>query len=459
MKVAIWGTGILYQRYKHYLDECDVCFLIDSDAGKQGHTFENRIVYAPEQVDYTQCDYIVILVKKYEEIEQKLFGLGVEERKIIHYFELGKIVSIEPVVKCSGTSVKLGSWMERNKQTKIMLVSHNFSRTGVPIALMNLAILLKKMGYAVIYTSVGTGSLTEELEKNDIDYVSDMMMFLEEQQFKDDLKNFDLFILGTVALAEYISFFSQLNKPVMWWIHETFENMFHNNACMAKKENVHIFAGGKRVQTAIKKYWGMDSKELLYYLPQKAVMEKKKSSARYTFAVMGTYENRKGQDILAKTVQDFFGDYRDKIEVVFVGGAYNAEQRAFSEELKKNYPQFTYMAEMSADELERFFAQVDVLVCPSREDPMPIVVTQAMQKGIPCIISKNVGQAEYIQHGINGFVFESEDSEELAYCMEEIIKNPLKVIEVGKEGERTFNDRFAEKCMKNALEEIFRQLL
>ena len=60
-----------------------------------------------------------------------------------------------------------------------------------------------------------------------------------------------------------------------------------------------------------------------------------------------------------------------------------------------------------------------VLVLPSWEEAFGLVIVQALQSGVPCIVSDRVGAADLIQHRSNGSIFPAgnEDAllEELRY--------------------------------------------
>jgi len=71
MKLAIWGTGGIYQLYKKSLKEENIVFLIDNNIEKQGSIIDNKLVFAPNKVDYSRLDYILIFTNAYEEKMQK----------------------------------------------------------------------------------------------------------------------------------------------------------------------------------------------------------------------------------------------------------------------------------------------------------------------------------------------------------------------------------------------------
>ena len=94
------------------------------------------------------------------------------------------------------------------------------------------------------------------------------------------------------------------------------------------------------------------------------------------------------------------------------------------------------------------------MVCPSRDDPMPIVITQALQNGIPCIVSDAVGHMEYFSEGKGGSVFQSENVKELAKYISEYVGNKELIIQKSKEAKRIFTDHFSESAMRENLTHI-----
>lgn len=82
------------------------------------------------------------------------------------------------------------------------------------------------------------------------------------------------------------------------------------------------------------------------------------------------------------------------------------------------------------------------MVCPSREDSLPIVMTEAMMYSKPCIASDSTGTADYIKDGINGFVCKTEDSEDLCEKMRYFIHHQEKIEIMGKEARKVYEEYF-----------------
>ena len=88
------------------------------------------------------------------------------------------------------------------------------------------------------------------------------------------------------------------------------------------------------------------------------------------------------------------------------------------------------------------YSKIDIVVCPSREDPLPIVMTEAMMYRKPCIASDSTGTADYIKDGINGFVCKTEDSEDLCEKMRYFIHHQEKIEIMGKEARKVYEEYF-----------------
>lgn len=63
--------------------------------------------------------------------------------------------------------------------------------------------------------------------------------------------------------------------------------------------------------------------------------------------------------------------------------------------------------------LARIFREMDVVVLPSAEEAFGLVVVQALNCGVPCVVSDRVGAADLIREGKNGSIVPFGDAEAL----------------------------------------------
>lgn len=73
------------------------------------------------------------------------------------------------------------------------------------------------------------------------------------------------------------------------------------------------------------------------------------------------------------------------------------------------------------------FKQATCIVCSSRDDPMPVFMTEGMMMSKICICSENTGTATLIENGKNGFVYANNDYKELANKIMYVIDNNDKI--------------------------------
>ena len=138
------------------------------------------------------------------------------------------------------------------------------------------------------------------------------------------------------------------------------------------------------------------------------------------FITIGYIEYRKGQDILLKAIKLLPQEIRKQAKFYFVGQ--NTSMLA-QEVIKqaKNIPEVIVTGAVDRDTVNEMLKQSDVMICPSREDPMPTVCAEAMMHGVPCLVSDAIGTAEYIRTGKNGLVFQNGNikmlAEYIAWCV------------------------------------------
>ncbi len=79
---------------------------------------------------------------------------------------------------------------------------------------------------------------------------------------------------------------------------------------------------------------------------------------------------------------------------------------------------------LNQTELPRAYAAADIFVLPSRSEPWGLVVNEAMNFGLPVVVSDGVGCAEdLVEHGANGFVFAHDDTESLAEALRILVRD------------------------------------
>ena len=73
------------------------------------------------------------------------------------------------------------------------------------------------------------------------------------------------------------------------------------------------------------------------------------------------------------------------------------------------------------EELAQYYRASDVFILPSESEPWGLVVNEAMEFGLPVILSNQVGSVPALLHeGMNGLSFPAGNSGALAQCIERL---------------------------------------
>ena len=146
------------------------------------------------------------------------------------------------------------------------------------------------------------------------------------------------------------------------------------------------------------------------------VMSGAEKAARTEIIFTGRLVHEKGLDVLLDALRPLFAEYAD-LHLTLVGPG---DQRAALEAQAAAYgftDRLTFTGVMAAEQVQSRMAAADLLVLPSRGDGWGMVVNEALAVGVPVIVSDACGASDLIRHGVNGYVFRSEDTRALHDCL------------------------------------------
>jgi len=100
-----------------------------------------------------------------------------------------------------------------------------------------------------------------------------------------------------------------------------------------------------------------------------------------------------------------------------------------------------------------FLGHASIYFNPSHASPNPRARTEAMLCGMAVVTTDTHGESEYIEHGVNGYV--SNDLDELAECLRELLADRALAERIGRAGRETAQNIFSSE----AFLERWRQLI
>jgi glycosyltransferase involved in cell wall biosynthesis len=339
---------------------------------------------------------------------------------------------------------------------KILLVIHEFSRTGAPYAILYLAqSLLSINGVPPVIISPKDGPIREEFQKEGFVTIVDPLLF-NYQYYSPEacgfVQGFERVIVTSLACHNFVRYFRGVGKRLVWWIHET-DVGFTLAAKMGADLPLlfsaceSIWLGSPLCFPPASQYAAQDKLHLLLYgCTDTASPHRRHDSGKIIFSIVGSVEERKGQDIFLDAVELLPRELRCKAIFRIIGSPLpNDRSVSFCNKISMRaarIPGVECIANMPLETLQKFYSESSVIVSASRDDPMPIVITQGLMFSVVCLCSSVIGHAKLLKDGENGLIFASESAEELSEKMGWILQNPTELINLGTAGRALYEKYF-----------------
>lgn len=438
MRVIIFGTGAVYAKNKKKLSELNIVAFLDNNLDKQGTYLNGKFVDSPENIKKYEFDYILIASVHYKEMREQLNVLGVDSKVIIDAENRGYWDQIRKTEMYELTE-------NSSADKKILLITHDFSLTGAPIMLYYAAKILKKNGYDVTVCSKEDGPLKHDYLSNGIS-----VWIFENYDFSDYEINwyftkYSMIFVNTAVLCELVKKLENVDAPVMWWLHEE-DNIYKEYQIkeIPKYENLYVYCVSKRAISSYEKYSGyMNAKLLIYGIPDetyKSQINCKTDNRKIIYAIIGCVSERKGHDIFMSSIKKNWDKWKDNSEFWVIGVMTEAQRKEMEATGKVKV-----FGSIDHGDLLKIYSEIDVVVCPSRNDPMPVVLAEAMMNKKICVASDMTGTAEMIIPYENGLVCHAGDVDSLSQQIEWILDHKEQLGSMGEKAYEVYRQNFSQE--------------
>ena len=450
-RILIFGTGQYYQKRKEKVLNDEVIGFLDNDENKQHKILEGRYIYSPDEIRELEFDYVLLMSKSSISMKQQLLDMGVKEESIIDYACYYKIKPFTEIkVFCSDNQNEI---VEQEKL--VLLISHELSNTGAPIVLYYMAKLLHKNGYYPVIISGTEGVLQKTILYDRIPLIisENVNNFL----IKMLLRKAIMTICNTLETGYLVEDCACLCKKVVWWLHEGEASYREMTMAYCKKNfmpNVRILAVSELTKKTFCKYTLEDRniKVFPYGIPDKG-NKRKKIGNKIKFFLAGTISKRKGQDIMVEAIQLLTNEELERSEFIFAGAIW--EKDVYEKIQRCTLSQVSYKGQLTISEMQELYEDIDIVVCPSREDPLPVVLTEGMMNAKACIMSDNTGMALLIKDKKQGIICKAGNVDSLVEQIRWVIHNTDKVEDIMKNGRKFYEENFTMRAFERRILDIF----
>ena len=352
---------------------------------------------------------------------------------------------------------KLQAYLQDTKpyQYRVLFVSHEMSLTGAPLVLMNFAKMVHESGNQAVIVSPVDGPLRAEAERFGIPVAVVPDLFASNDTL-DLVYPFNLVVACTIASAKVVKDLNGMDIPVVWWIHEamvSYHPGFLANMPQTLEKNIHVYSVCEYAKNMLLKFRPQyDSNILPYYMDDFANVESNSSFAlpphgnKKVFTMVGSMEVRKGQDILVNAIRMLPRNILEKCLFVIVAKKYHEPFAKMVDDLCEDYPQnVIYYEQLSRDDIANLYKETDCLLCASRDDPLPCVITEALAVGKPAICSEHTGYAAILKEMNSGLVYKNDDPQLLAEAIEKYLTKPNLQKKLQRNTRSTYEKHFTQK--------------
>lgn len=346
----------------------------------------------------------------------------------------------------------------------ILLLSHDLSMTGAPMALLNMAISLRKQGMNPVMISHTSGQFKKEIRKSKIPLLifPDLDGKITRYEWPKFLSNFNTIVFNTIETIRRCKNFDMPNIKKVLWAHEAVLAYAVPDKVADINREINnffdkIYTVGDYAHHALVNNCNVTKKveSLLYGMNDfnKPLSSYHQDDKTYKIALIGSISHRKGHDILIKALEHIPDDIKSRLKIYMAGPI--SDQNIFNQIKSSKYCK--YMNQLSHDKLMNLVNECDLLICPSIDDPMPIVCTEAFILQKPIIVSdiSATGTAQFVTHKKNGYLVPPNDPECLAKAITDVFMDRKNWKTIGKNARKIYEENFAmshfDKNVKNMI--------
>ena len=307
-------------------------------------------------------------------------------------------------------------------EKSILVFSHQLSRTGAPIVLLDLVRIMKKEGYKVAVISFMDGSLKEEYKKEGIPVLVYNSKYINEELIDVLSRYFGTWFINTLVLWTFVAYAKNRHIKVIWWMHENeqFYQIMQKEYCkLVKTKNMRFLAAGPYVQRMISTYMNTESEIL-------------------NFGVKEDHE---------------------RSEYIFVGNMSTAEEGILEDllTLDNEYDNVKIYDSLNHDDIYRLYDKVSVVVVPSRLEPTSAVAVEGLMKRKICICTDICGVSYYLENGKNAIIIPAGNSEVLAEKIKYVIDNVADLKYMCDAGYEVYKSVYSMECLENSWKNVMKE--
>src|SRR5436190_11519148 len=350
-------------------------------------------------------------------------------------------------------------------QRRILFVSHETTLSGAPIQLVHLASWLNARGWEITIVAPEDGPVLKRSRLTGVELIFEPQLLIDPSYaaLRRLSREFRLVLANTIATWEAVQAAHLEQTPVVWYVHETqvgvglmkLIHMIEPSLGLADALIVPTATTARIYQRFTKRPVHV----VPYGIPGLAQRAMRSSGAPATFVTTATYESRKGQDILLEAIGQLDSETRARARFELAGRPLEA---VFHDQLcvrSRDFDNVRLLGPLDHEQSIELLRQADVVICPSRDETMPIFLLEGMSLGKALISTDVGGVGEWLHDGRNSLLVPNEDPAALSAAIARCIEDRELVDAIGASARATFECHFTLERFGERVEAILEQTI
>lgn len=171
---------------------------------------------------------------------------------------------------------------------------------------------------------------------------------------------------------------------------------------------------------------------------------------------VGRLNKQKGLDMLIDELSNIKNEYLNKIQLKVIGDG--EEEETIKKQVKNSgldkVVQFYGFKNDIINQIEKF----DILVMPSRNEGLPLVLLESMSTGTPVAIHDVGCISEILSNGYNGWIIDNKENSWVDF-IEDVISKKYDLENISKKALETYKSRFTLEKMCSSYYKEYKKIL
>ena len=260
---------------------------------------------------------------------------------------------------------------------------------------------------------------------------------------------------------------SKLATPYVLHAHSGGFDVYYERTSQKNKERIVKFINSPVGFISLAHFWQAFYERLmtppkpkLYVMPNPVVLPEvvpeREGNSCLRLIFLGRMGEHKGSDRVLRAMAQLPAPVRNRVEAWFAGDGDIEGMHRLAQELGLE-GQVYISGWIGVEERNRWLAEADCLILPSRAEGMPMTILEALAWGLPVISSPVGGIPEVVRQGQEGIFVESDDISAISEAIRFMVEHPEERLRMGHNARQRAHE-FALPEYRRKLRDIYVEL-